>query len=156
MDVSNYNLIPTHMMQQMKDYAEKGIPVGSFLAAVIKNDLKGACECADDRNITIIPVYVNWFYNHAPMPCWGSEENYFRWLDEHQAARAKKIKLWAVSDSPDACLYRIVEQTAFMSMLEYDMADGRVAKAGWIDTSSLREATKEQIDNYNSLFAKKG
>lgn len=84
MDRFDYSRIPDHMMLALNHYARKGVPVGDFLRCVISNDLRGACERADDRNIEIIPVYVAYLYNEAPAGCWGSKERYERWIGNYK------------------------------------------------------------------------
>jgi len=49
--------------------------------AVLCNNLNEACARADDENITLLPVYVAFFYNEAPSACWGSPENVRTWLN---------------------------------------------------------------------------
>lgn len=72
--MSQYDPIPSHMMQAMKHYVATGEVSSDFLTAVIDNDLKKAVSHADDHNKTIIYLYVMWLYNRAPMQCWGSPE----------------------------------------------------------------------------------
>lgn len=57
-------------------------PTGSFLEAVLCNDLKGAVGKADDFNIRNIPAYVAFLYNHAPSDCWGSRDKYLKWINQ--------------------------------------------------------------------------
>jgi hypothetical protein len=68
------------MFSSLRGYVEQHIPVGSFLEAVISNDLKQAVQQADDTNIRNIPAFVGYLYNNAPSECWGSKEKYKRWL----------------------------------------------------------------------------
>lgn len=53
---------------------------GSFMEAVLCNDLKKAVSSADTENMNKIPEYVRWLYNRAPSACWGSIADYERWL----------------------------------------------------------------------------
>ena len=46
----DWSLIPEYMIGSLRRYIENGIEPGSFLSAVLCNDLRGACECADDTN----------------------------------------------------------------------------------------------------------
>lgn len=80
-------VIPDDMLEAIERYVEHGIEPGHFLTAIICNDLKEACARADGRNIGIIPAYAAWFYNHAPIPCWGSAEKMDAWIERHAAAR---------------------------------------------------------------------
>ena len=74
--------IPSYMMEGLQRYIEDHVSPGKFLSAVIKNDLRGAIDMADDQNIQNLPAYVAFLYNHAPISCWGSEENFNKWLKE--------------------------------------------------------------------------
>ena len=76
----DYTQIPPHMMAALRRYLDKHSPVGDFLTAVLRNDLQGACDLADDTNIEIIPVYCAYLYNEAPGQSWGSVENHRAWL----------------------------------------------------------------------------
>ena len=86
-DVTSYEHIPEHMKLAMTEYIESGRPVGSFLEAILTNNLKKAVANADDTNICIIPAYVKFLYNEAPSGCWGSPANYQHWLDYHASKR---------------------------------------------------------------------
>jgi hypothetical protein len=70
------------MMEGIKlyiDYGSKRARPGSFLTAIICNNLRAAVMYADDENMVNIPAYVDYFYNHTPLDCWGSEERFENW-----------------------------------------------------------------------------
>jgi hypothetical protein len=67
------------MQGGLRRYIEHGISPGSFLTAVLSNDLRGAFECADDENRQIIEWYVRFLYNYAPSGCWGSRARFDVW-----------------------------------------------------------------------------
>ena len=73
--------IPDRMLDGIKRYVEDGIIPGSFLRAIIENDLRNAVGCADDENLVNIPAYVSYFYNETPGACWGSKEKMKRWVE---------------------------------------------------------------------------
>ncbi len=56
-------------------YMEQGIDPGSFLQAVLCNDLRQAVASADSTNRTKLADIVQWLYGEAPSSSWGSEEN---------------------------------------------------------------------------------
>lgn len=60
-------------------YVEHGIEPGSFLKAVLCNDLTDACGRADVYNRRKLFEYIEWLYNEAPAECWGSEEKVLNW-----------------------------------------------------------------------------
>lgn len=76
----NYALLPEHMRDAMKRYIERGIPGGSFLNAVLCNDLMGALGRADEVNRERLLDYGNFLYNEAPATCYGSRENVSAWI----------------------------------------------------------------------------
>lgn len=78
--MSDYTKIPSHMRDGARRYIERGIPPGSFLEAVISNDLKGAFGKADDMNRACMFEWVCFFYNEAPTACWGSPEHFAAWI----------------------------------------------------------------------------
>ncbi len=75
--------IPAHMWQPLAYYVMYGIPVGSFLRAVLSNDLNSAVLNAGHININNIPAYIHWLYNNAPSGCYGSEKIYINWIAKH-------------------------------------------------------------------------
>ena len=78
----DWSLIPGYMVGGLRRYIENGIEPGSFLTAVICNDLKEACGRADDTNRYRLFQYVEFFYNYAPSDCWGSPEKYAAWINQ--------------------------------------------------------------------------
>lgn len=72
--------IPRYMYEGIVEYVFAGRPVGNFLTAVFSNDLKQACDRADDTNKHLLYEYVFFLYNHAPRACWGSEQNVLTWM----------------------------------------------------------------------------
>ena len=66
------------------NYVEKHVPVGSFLQAVLENNLKEAMFGADDDNILDIVDIVRYCHWEIPSICWGSPEKVEKWLDRSQ------------------------------------------------------------------------
>jgi hypothetical protein len=79
---ADWSLIPDYMIGGLRSYIEYGIEPGSFLSAVLCNDLRGACECADHVNRHRLFEYVQFLYSYAPSACWGSPKRYEAWMDE--------------------------------------------------------------------------
>lgn len=52
---------------------------GSFLDAVLCNDLSLAVGKADDKNILLLPAIITWIFNNAPSASWGSKEKVEAW-----------------------------------------------------------------------------
>lgn len=61
-------------------YVEHGVPTGSFLEAVLSNDLYHAVMRADERRLPQIPAIVGYIVNEIPMNCWGTQSVYATWL----------------------------------------------------------------------------
>ena len=62
-------------------YIQKGRYTGSFLRAVLTNDLFEAVGRADHLNIDLIPTYCAYLYNECPAGCFGSVEQYDSWIE---------------------------------------------------------------------------
>lgn len=85
-------LIPEHMQGAVTRWLENGLEPGSFLSAVLRNDLKGAVAHADSINLPRLKDYINFFYNFAPGNCWGSVEKFENWMEMHQEAFEEEQK----------------------------------------------------------------
>lgn len=78
-DHPDYTILPEHIRDGVRLYIEKGIIPGSFLQAVICNKLKESFMYADGINQMRMFDIVKFFYNEAPISCWGSEERMRTW-----------------------------------------------------------------------------
>lgn len=90
MKLANYDkmnesntFVPDHLRDGIFRYIEQGIPPGSFLQAVICNDLLASVALADLENTYFLTKIVAWFYNYAPAQCWGSPQKVNAWVDAH-------------------------------------------------------------------------
>ncbi len=81
--------IPERMMPSIEQYITDGIQPGTFLSAVICNDLKGAVMWADQENMGNLPAYASYFYTYAPIACWGSKGVMDKWIGDHKRRREK-------------------------------------------------------------------
>jgi hypothetical protein len=75
--------IPSYMREGLRLYVANGCPPGSFLRAVLENDLMRALGQADDTNMANLPAYGNFLYNHVPVACYGSPEKVREWIEHH-------------------------------------------------------------------------
>jgi hypothetical protein len=73
-------LIPQHMRGAVRRYFLKGIPPGSFLTAVLSNDLMEALGRADDDNRDALPRYGQFLYNYVPCGSYGSPDAVKAWI----------------------------------------------------------------------------
>jgi hypothetical protein len=73
--------IPETTLSAIERYVQRGIPVGSFLQAVIRHDLFEAVGRADESNLHALREIVMLFYNYTPGSCHGSKAHYQAWID---------------------------------------------------------------------------
>lgn len=52
---------------------------GSFLTAVLENNLKEAVARADEESLDALPHIVAWLYDRAPNVAWGSPKHVHDW-----------------------------------------------------------------------------
>ncbi len=82
MKLNDYDQIPDHMMENMKNYVAGTEYLGGFLTAVFAHDLFEAVKKADNINLPIIPIYVSYIYNKLPLNCHGSYEDITNWYEK--------------------------------------------------------------------------
>jgi len=99
--VLNLDTVPYHIREGIEQYIRVGRPVGSFLTAVICNDLKIAVMKADDFNLPRLDDIVRFFYNQAPHACWGSKTIMDEWIKiRGWEGYSKTIKVHRISETP--------------------------------------------------------
>lgn len=76
----DYSILPGHMQGGMRRYIEHGIRPGSFLCAVLRNDLLGAAVQGDAVNRQLLSSYADFLRVHAPYACYGSSEALESWI----------------------------------------------------------------------------
>lgn len=74
-------LIPEHCRENMRLYLTEGIMPGSFLTAVLENDLVGAFGKADSINMGRMRDYAKFLHNYAPQECFGSPSKVIAWSE---------------------------------------------------------------------------
>lgn len=72
---------PEQIKQSLALYVERGLRPGSFLEAVLCNNLMEAVGCADHINLAALPHICAYIYNEIPATCHGSPECYRDWLE---------------------------------------------------------------------------
>lgn len=72
--------VPEYMHDGYVLYLLHGLEPGSFMTAVLGNDLREACGRADEENRRALYQHVAFLYNYAPSACWGSYEHVRSWL----------------------------------------------------------------------------
>lgn len=72
--------VPDHCVDGLIEFVVVGRPTGSFLEAVIANDLMDALGRADVANRSKLFEIGAWLRNHAPGGCYGSRKAYQQWV----------------------------------------------------------------------------
>lgn len=65
---------PDEIIESLRLYVERGVPVGGFLEAVLANDLQEAVARADMNNTRRLGDIVAFVYYHVPIGCYGSRD----------------------------------------------------------------------------------
>lgn len=73
--------IPERMIGGLAFYILYRIQPGSFLEAVLENDLMEALGRADFENAGLLNAYARFIYNYAPQACHGSKAKVKAWLE---------------------------------------------------------------------------
>lgn len=71
-------------------YVERGIEPGSFLRAVLENDLVNAVSRADMFNVKKLDKICEYMKYYMPYDCWGSKEIVEKWIREKKIDGMKK------------------------------------------------------------------
>ena len=76
---TTYSGLPEIYREGMRRYIEEGILPGSFLMAILSNDLySSVAQCSGP--IEYLEIVVKWLYNEAPSRCWGSPKQVRDWI----------------------------------------------------------------------------
>jgi hypothetical protein len=91
--------VPEHTHEALMNYFNHCYEPGSFLMAVLRNDLMAASMRADHVNREHLASIAAWVCHNAPYGSWGSEEAIRGWLrkNEHQQAYEKKLVMKILS-----------------------------------------------------------
>lgn len=86
-------LVPYHLHEGLIRYFEDGIVPGSFMTAVLTNDLRNAVQRADHISIPHLQWIVNWLVWYAPSGAWGSITKVQQWAEQRSGhIRAKRAR----------------------------------------------------------------
>ena len=78
-----YENIPPHIMEALERYKNSHLNAGSFLRAVISNDLVSAVQKADSESLKSLPQIAIWAYTELPAEAWGSYEKFQKWTERN-------------------------------------------------------------------------
>lgn len=81
--------LPEHLKEVLIIYAEQKRRTGSFLEAVLSNNLFEAINRADFLSKYHLPVITDFIYNQLPCESWGSKEAVEKWLAQDKAEAMK-------------------------------------------------------------------
>jgi hypothetical protein len=73
--------VPAHTLAQLDAYVNNRTPPGSFVHAVLCNDLYSVIRRTDDANYANLKAIVEYVDFHLPMESRGSPEAVRAWLD---------------------------------------------------------------------------
>lgn len=85
--------IPDDAGESIEMYVKHGIPPGSFLTAIICNNLRDAFGQADRINAENIPAYVMYFYWEVPAHICGDPATMNHWIRACIEKRAKEAQV---------------------------------------------------------------
>jgi len=89
-DIAAYPGIPPHLHDGLIRFLDRGIEPGSFLTAVLENDLLGAIKHGDAEAIAGLPHIVKFLWNKCPGNAWGSPETVRAWRLDRFAFHANR------------------------------------------------------------------
>lgn len=75
-------VFPQPLLDGLERYVNDKIPTGSFLRAVLENDLRDAVARADAESLKVLPGLVILVHMELPSECHGSPEAVAAWLAE--------------------------------------------------------------------------
>lgn len=78
--MSSYSNIPESTINTIENYVRHGLEPGSFITAVLENNLVEAIGRADSYNLVVIRDIVRYVYNEIPSESWGSRDAVVNWL----------------------------------------------------------------------------
>ena len=90
-------MIPRNIKAIIDLYVDKGYPTGSFLYAVLTNDLFEAASRADQQNQFALTLICQYIYNYTPGMCWGGLEEVAAWFKFHKE-HPKQAEVAAAAD----------------------------------------------------------
>jgi len=91
--IADYRKIPKRTIQALDRWVNQGILPGSFLRAVLSNDLYETVLRADKENLEALPHIVVYVYTILPTESRGSHQALIDWIREHRFKEHNPNKL---------------------------------------------------------------
>lgn len=82
--------VPEHLVEGLVAYIIHGQPTGSFLEAVLSNDLMESFGRADEKSRAGMFGIAMFIYNHAPNGSYGNPAKVTAWLEKKAEERAAR------------------------------------------------------------------
>ena len=89
---SDEELFPNHTQEALERYFVHGLLPGSFVEAVLVNDLYSAATKADHWNKQRLAAIAQWIVFNAPRGSYGSWEAVEAWLEDRNSCRTKWLE----------------------------------------------------------------
>ena len=83
LDFSGYRMTD-QSRESLYNYFVHGLEPGSFMTAVLSNDLYGAVGRADFVNIDLVGEYARWIESCAPYGSYGDRDTVRGWLRKNE------------------------------------------------------------------------
>ena len=77
-------MLPQNTKERIDCYIRQGVPPGSFLYAVLSNDLFEAVTRADEYNLQYLENICRYVYDSTPNACHGDLARVQHWLKLHE------------------------------------------------------------------------
>jgi hypothetical protein len=90
-----FSKVPDHTQGALTRYFLYAIEPGSFLQAVLSNDLYSSVARADNFNQPALADIVKWLIDNAPDGSWGHSDYYKEWIAKGPAyEQFQKSLVW--------------------------------------------------------------
>lgn len=86
-DPRNPKAIKPEILEALRRYTKDGLPPGSFLEAVLSNDLMEAVQRADEENLRSIVAIATHVHNQVPWNIFGTKKLVKLWIELGAAIR---------------------------------------------------------------------
>lgn len=84
LDFKGYEFLPETSKTGLENYVTHKLMPGSFLMAVLSNNLFDAVNKADNEHQKQLVNIVKFLYNRVPSNCWGTREMVLDYLQGEQ------------------------------------------------------------------------